>query len=249
MHHFAHKQRYTVYIALTKSLRGTDDMERKKPSAGMGMTSARTQNRLIQRLRDQGIHRLDVLNALTSTPRHHFVEEALAHRAYDDTALPIGFGQTISQPYIVALMTQSLLDNASPNQPINKVLEIGTGSGYQAAILAKLIPEVYSIERMGTLSQQARARLDHLGLAVHLKHGDGYKGWPEEAPFDGILVTAAAPEIPTELLNELSPEGCLILPTGKTGEQQLLLVKRQGDQFHKTVLCAVRFVPFLPGTE
>ena len=225
------------------------NMEQRKSPSGVGMTSARTQNRLIQRLQEQGIHRLDVLNALTSIPRHIFVEEALAHRAYDDTALPIGFGQTISQPYIVALMTQSLLDSASPEHPMNKVLEIGTGSGYQAAILAKLIPEVYSIERMSALSLQASRHLDSLGLAVHLRHGDGYAGWPEAAPFDGILVTAAAPDIPKELLNQLSPGGCLILPTGKTGEQQLLLVKRQGDQFHKTVLCAVRFVPFLPGTE
>ncbi|MEY3182485.1 MAG: Protein-L-isoaspartate(D-aspartate) O-methyltransferase [Pseudomonadota bacterium] len=223
--------------------------EQRKSAPGVGMTSARTQSRLIQRLQDQGIHRLDVLNALTSIPRHHFVEEALAHRAYDDTALPIGFGQTISQPYIVALMTQALLEHASPEYPMNRVLEIGTGSGYQAAILAKLIPEVYSIERMKTLHQQAGMRLAHLNLAVHLKHGDGYAGWPEAAPFDGILVTAAAPDIPPALLDQLGPQGCLILPTGKTDEQQLLLVKRQGNHFQKTVLRAVRFVPFLPGTE
>jgi len=222
----------------------------KKQASGVGMTSKRTQNRLIQRLEEQGIHRMDVLNAFLSVPRHLFVEEALAHLAYDDTALPIGLGQTISQPYIVALMTQSLLEQATPEHPIEKVLEIGTGSGYQAAILAKLVKQVYSVERLAPLVNQAQVRLMQLGLQnVHLKHDDGYNGWSEEAPYDGILVTAAAPDIPNALLNQLTPEGCLILPTGKPGDQQLLLIKRQGDQVQKTVLCQVRFVPFLPGTE
>jgi len=214
---------------------------------GIGMTSARTQQRLVERLRDQGIHRLDVLNAIATTPRHRFIDEALAHRAYDDTALPIGFGQTISQPYIVALMTQTILDQHQG--PCQKVLEIGSGSGYQAAVLANLVKAVYSIERVESLYHQAKTRLKDLGHPnVFFRYGDGYAGWPEEAPFDAIIVTAAAPEIPESLKLQLASEGgIMVLPIGKIGDQDLALVTRHQDDFKEQSLCPVRFVPFLPG--
>lgn len=221
-----------------------------KTIKGIGMTSARTQKRLIQRLRAQGIERLDVLHAIETTPRHCFIDEALAHRAYDDTALPIGFGQTISQPYIVALMTETLL-NAGDGKALDKVLEIGTGSGYQAAVIAKLARHVYSTERIQPLIELAQQRLHDLQIHnVSLQHSDGYAGWPEHGPFDGILVTAAAPDMPKTLLDQLSPHGGrMVIPTGKSETQRLLLVVRQGDDFQQTDLCAVRFVPFLPGIE
>lgn len=220
-----------------------------KSARGIGMTSSRTQQRLIQRLQDEGITHREVLNAMAIIPRHQFLDEALAHRAYDDSALPIGFGQTISQPYIVALMTQTLL-NHHP-EPCQKVLEIGTGSGYQAAILSKLVASVYGIERVEPLYQIALKRLAHLGYKnIYLKYADGYTGWPEEAPFDGILVTAGAPEIPVKLKEQLSPEGgVMVIPMGPPHDQYLFLIQRKEDAFSQRRICAVRFVPFLPGVE
>ncbi|MFK0571625.1 protein-L-isoaspartate(D-aspartate) O-methyltransferase [Endozoicomonas sp.] len=212
---------------------------------GIGMTSRRTRERLIQRLVDQGIQSTKVLDAIRTIPRHLFLDEALAHRAYEDTALPIGHNQTLSQPYIVARMTEALLGR----EGVNKVLEIGTGSGYQTAVLASLVGKVYSVERIRPLQEKARQRLSRLSLNnVRFRHTDGGMGWPEESPFDGIIVTAAPGEIPEELLNQLSPEGGrLVIPVGGSDFQDLLLVTRQGDEYHRKVLDAVRFVPLLSG--
>src|SRR6478735_6699733 len=179
--------------------------------AGIGMTSARTRDRLVQRLRDQGITNLAVLDRIRNVPRHIFVDEALGSRAYEDTALPIGHGQTISQPFIVARMTEALLENASPR----KVLEVGTGCGYQTAVLAPLIVTLYSIERISALQQRARRALRDLKIRnVHLRHGDGFEGWAAYAPFDGILVAAAAHSVPRQLLDQLGNGGRLIIPVG-----------------------------------
>lgn len=212
---------------------------------GIGMTSQRTRERLSQRLAEHGIHDQRVLEAMRSVPRHLFVDEALASRAYEDTALPIGFGQTISQPYIVAKMTETLM-SVSPH----KVLEIGTGCGYQSAILASLVDEVYSIERIAGLYDKARRNLQALKLHnLRLRHGDGFQGWPAQAPFDAILVTAAPPEIPEVLLQQLADGGLLVIPVGGSGVQQLLSVQRQGDEFKQQVLEMVSFVPMLGGAQ
>jgi len=186
---------------------------------GIGMTSQRTRERLIQRLVDQGIDNHQVLDVIRTTPRHLFLDEAMAHRAYEDVALPIGFQQTLSQPYIVARMTELLLEGGAPE----RVLEIGTGSGYQTAILAQLVDEVYSVERIKPLQQKARQRIRQLKLRnVQMNHADGGMGWAERGPFDGILAAAAPESIPQELLQQLAPGGRLVIPVG--GETQHLHV-------------------------
>lgn|SRR5574340_233389 len=209
---------------------------------GIGMTSERTRLRMVERLRQQGIASERVLTALGSVPRHIFVEEALASRAYEDIALPLGFGQTISNPYTVARMTELLCGG-----DLTKVLEIGTGCGYQTAVLARLAREVYSVERVAQLLAKARRHLRELRLAnVRVKHGDGALGLAEVAPFDGIIVTAATARVPEELLNQLAVGGRMVVPLG-SGEQRLCLIERDGQGFRETRLEAVRFVPLLPG--
>ncbi len=211
---------------------------------GIGMTSQRTRDRLVQRLREAGIRDERVLEVIASTPRHIFVDEALASRAYEDTALPIGFGQTISQPYIVARMTEALLEDGIPQ----KVLEVGTGSGYQTAILAQLVPEVYTVERIAGLQDQARERLRRLGLRnIRYKHADGTWGWKEYAPYDAILVAAAPEEVPQELLEQLADDGRLVIPSGPPGQQRLRLFTREGDGYQERFLGWVSFVPLRPG--
>jgi protein-L-isoaspartate(D-aspartate) O-methyltransferase len=211
---------------------------------GIGMTSARTRDRLVQRLREQGIHDLRVLERIRSLPRHIFVDEALASRAYEDTALPIGWGQTISQPYIVARMTQALLSGGLPG----KVLEVGFGCGYQTAVLAPFAEKIFSIERVEPLVAPTRERLKELQIRnVKLKHGDGMKGWPTQAPFDGIIVAAAPLAVPDALLNQLATGGRLVVPVGPEGQQQLLRLTRRETGFHKEMLGAVAFVPLLAG--
>ena len=211
---------------------------------GIGMTSRRARQRLVQRLRNQGIADEGVLEVLLETPRHLFIDEALASRAYEDTALPIGFGQTISQPYIVARMTEILRAGGT----LHKVLEIGTGSGYQAAVLAALAERVYSVERISRLLDQARQRIRILGYSnVRLKYDDGAIGWTRYAPYDGIMITAAAEQVPDELLEQLSIGGRLLAPVGNGTEQELLLVQRRAFGFERSRLEAVSFVPLLGG--
>jgi protein-L-isoaspartate(D-aspartate) O-methyltransferase len=211
---------------------------------GIGMTSQRTRERLVQRLVDQGISNRAVLDVLRTTPRHMFLDEAMAHRAYEDTSLPIGYQQTLSQPYIVARMTELLLAAG----PLERVLEIGTGSGYQTTILAQLVERVYSVERIKPLQAKARARLRRLKLHnVHTRHADGGMGWAEKGPFDGIITTAAPERIPEELLQQLAPGGRLVIPVG--GEtQHLQVVTRTPGGFQTEIVEAVRFVPLRPGT-
>ena len=213
------------------------------------MTSQRTRERLVQRLADKGVSNLQVLDVLRNTPRHWFLDEALSHRAYEDTALPIGYGQTLSQPYIVARMTEMLL--GAYDGKLGKVLEVGTGSGYQTSILAQLVGEVYSVERIKPLQDKARTRLRELGLHnVHLKHADGNMGWPEAGPFDGIISTAAPRFVPQELLDQLAPNGVLVLPVGDQ-RQDLHIIAREGEseKFVTQVLEPVRFVPLVSGTS
>ena len=211
---------------------------------GIGMTSARTRERLVARLREQGISDPEVLERIRSVPRHLFVDEALASRAYEDTALPIGHGQTISQPYIVALMTQSLIEAGRPR----KVLEVGTGCGYQTAVLAPLVTTLYSIERIAVLQTRARKVLRDLRITnVHMKHGDGFEGWAAYAPFDGIIVAAGSYSVPPALLEQLADGGRLVIPVGPDREQQLLRITRRGDRLEKENLGAVMFVPLLQG--
>ncbi|HLT05506.1 MAG TPA: protein-L-isoaspartate(D-aspartate) O-methyltransferase [Pseudomonas sp.] len=208
------------------------------------MTSQRTRERLIQRLYEEGLSDARVLEVIRRTPRHLFVDEALAHRAYEDTALPIGHNQTISQPYIVGRMTEVLLAGG----PLDKVLEIGTGSGYQTAVLAQLVERVFSVERIQALQDRAKERLQELELRnVVFRWGDGWEGWPALAPYNGILVTAAASEVPQALLEQLAPGGRLVIPVGGSGDQQLLLITRDEQGFNRQVLDAVRFVPLLSG--
>jgi protein-L-isoaspartate(D-aspartate) O-methyltransferase len=215
-----------------------------KSAAGLGMTSQRTRARMVQRLREQGIRDERVLAAMAAVPRHLFVEEALASRAYEDTALPIGFGQTISQPYVVARMTELLIKNQVPQ----KLLEVGTGCGYQAAVLAHVFPEVYSIERIKGLLERARRNLLTLRLKnLRLAHGDGYAGLESAAPFQAIIVAAAAPRMPEALLRQLAPGGRMVLPLVSGGGQRLMLVERNGRGFVESELDAVRFVPMEAG--
>ena len=219
---------------------------RNHPQAqGIGMTSQRTRARMVERLRKEGITDEAVLAALGAVPRHLFMEEALASRAYDDDALPIGFSQTISQPYVVARMIQAL----RAGRELGKVLEVGTGCGYQAAVLAQLATEVYSIERIAPLLAKARANLRGLRLTnVRLKHADGNLGLPEAAPFDSIILSAAARQVPQALLKQLALGGRMILPFGSS-EQVLRLVERTRSGYSEATLDAVRFVPMLTGVE
>ena len=208
------------------------------------MTSARTRDRLVQRLRDHGIRSDAVLEQIRNVPRHLFVDEALASRAYEDTALPIGLGQTISQPWVVARMTEALLEGFTGET----VLEVGTGCGYQTAVLAPLVKKIYTIERIPDLLKRARQRLRELDIYnVQFRPGDGWEGWPKYAPYDGIIVTAAAPEIPEKLLQQLAPGGRMVIPVGPTGCQDLLLVTRKDDHFEQGSLGAVSFVPLVHG--
>ncbi|MBE2258003.1 MAG: protein-L-isoaspartate(D-aspartate) O-methyltransferase [Candidatus Accumulibacter sp.] len=214
--------------------------------SGVGMTSQRTRARMIERLREQGIDDEDVLAAIAAVPRHVFVEEALASRAYEDTALPLGFSQTISQPYVVARMIEAL---RSGGRPLGKTLEIGAGCGYQAAVLAQLTDEVYAVERIAPLLAKAKLNLRAIKqLRVRLKHADGRLGLPEAAPFDTIIVAAAASRVPQALVQQLAPGGRMILPLG-VATQYLALIENQGEACVETRLDAVRFVPLLTGVE
>ncbi|MCX4190628.1 protein-L-isoaspartate(D-aspartate) O-methyltransferase [Methylophaga sp. OBS3] len=211
---------------------------------GIGMTSQRTRDRLIQRLKDRGINNQQVLAIMRQCPRHLFVDEALASRAYEDTALPIGHSQTISQPFIVARMTEILLQG----NPRNKVLEVGTGSGYQTAVLSGLVPRVFSVERISPLLKQARERFYQLKLNnIRLKHSDGSWGWEENAPYDGIIVTCAPEQIPESLLHQLAPGGRLVIPVGTSKGQSLRVIDRNGNTFEESEWEAVSFVPLLSG--
>ena len=213
---------------------------------GVGMTSQRTRDRLIARLEESGVSDPRVLEVIANTPRHLFLDEALAHRAYEDTALPIGYGQTLSQPYIVARMTELLL---ASTQNLNNVLEIGTGSGYQTAVLAQFVGRLCSVERIKPLQDKAKTRLRKLALHnVHFQHSDGALGWPDQAPFDGILSAAAPRDVPQALLDQLAPGGVLVIPVG-ADKQHLTVVSRdaEDDTFHYQRMEAVRFVPLLAG--
>jgi protein-L-isoaspartate(D-aspartate) O-methyltransferase len=217
--------------------------------SGVGMTSQRTRARMVERLRGEGIRDEKVLAAMGSVPRHLFVDEALASRAYEDTALPIGFGQTISQPYVVARMIESLCPG---ERTPGKVLEVGTGCGYQAAVLAQLAREVYSVERIHALLERARANLRGMRLSnLRLVHGDGKLGLDKAAPFDSIIVAAAAPELPPALLRQLAPGGRMVLPLNSPdaprGAQRLALYQRGAHGTTETMLEAVRFVPLETG--
>ena len=214
---------------------------------GIGMTSARTRERLINRLRSQGITNEAVLDRIRTVPRHLFVDEALASHAYDDTALPIGYGQTISQPYIVALMTQELIGDLAPGETLGKVLEIGTGCGYQSAVLAPFARHIFSIERIQALVERAKSRLRELKINnVSVRHADGWHGWKSQAPFEGIIVAAAPETVPQDLLDQLADGGRLVIPTG-LGPQRLLCITREGEEFHERSLGLVSFVPLVEG--
>ncbi|HIG41606.1 MAG: protein-L-isoaspartate(D-aspartate) O-methyltransferase [bacterium] len=207
------------------------------------MTSQRTRNRLVSRLRQQGIQDERVLDLINSTPRHLFIDEALAHRAYEDNALPIGFNQTISQPYIVARMTESLFDGGR----LERVLEIGTGSGYQTAILAQLANKVYTVERIAGLLDKAKERLKLLGTRnTRFKYDDGNIGWQEQGPFQGIIVTASPRHVPDELLSQLAAGGRMIIPVGHR-QQQLKLITNTQESFQTEILEDVKFVPLMRG--
>lgn len=213
--------------------------------SGIGMTSQRTRSRMLARLREQGIRDEVTLAAMGAIPRHIFVDEALSSRAYEDVSLPIGFGQTISQPYIVARMTEILRGNGN----LGRVLEIGTGCGYQTAVLSKLAKEVYSVERISPLLMKARGNLRELRMRnIKLKHADGTMGLPELAPFDGIIVTAASGHIPEDLLAQLAIGGRMVIPVG-TDEQTLYLIERTSTEYRQSKLEAVKFVPLLGGTS
>jgi protein-L-isoaspartate(D-aspartate) O-methyltransferase len=212
--------------------------------AGIGMTSARTRDRLVERLRAHGIRSEAVLSRIRNVPRHLFVDEALASRAYEDTALPIGHGQTISQPYVVARMTEALLDGFEGE----KILEIGTGCGYQTAVLAPLVKTIYSVERIPDLLRKTRQRLRDLDIYnVQFRPGDGWEGWPKYAPYDGIIVAAAAPVVPEKLLEQLAPGGRLVMPVGAPGYQELTVVARHRDHYEQQAIGGVSFVPLVKG--
>lgn len=216
----------------------------RSENRGIGMTSQGTRDRLVQTLRQEGIKDERVLKAITQVPRHEFIDEALSSRAYENTALPIGQSQTISQPWIVARMTEAVLDGGTPE----KVLEVGTGSGYQAAILAHLVPRVFTLERIDELLKLARRRFHALRLNnIYVRYSDGHLGWPGQAPFDGIMVTAAAQTIPQELLDQLKVGGVLVIPIERGGLQRLVTVRRTEDGFEESDLGGVVFVPMLSG--
>lgn len=221
------------------------DMRDTLDVRGIGMTSQRTRNRLVQRLRDKGVTNERVLDAIATVPRHLFLDEALASRAYEDNALPIGHGQTISQPYMVATMTAAILEVMSGD---GRVLEIGTGSGYQTAVLAALVKRVYSVERIGVLLERARSRLRALSVRnVRFKHDDGNYGWPSAAPFDAALVTACATHVPEALSDQLADGAPLVIPVGSGDVQELRLLRRNGAGWRQQTLDHVRFVPLLKG--
>ena len=211
---------------------------------GIGMTSQRTRDRLVTRLKEEGIHDERVLDIISSTPRHLFVDEALSSRAYEDTALPIGHGQTISQPYVVARMTEALLAGGD----LKRVLEVGTGSGYQTAILSRLVEQVYTVERIEPLLERARTTLFNLRLSnIRYWLTDGTWGWAQHAPYDGIIVTAAPENVPQALKEQLVDGGRLVIPSGQQGTQRLLLITRKGDEFEEQLLDWVSFVPLVEG--
>lgn len=212
---------------------------------GEGMTSQRARDRLAATLKDGGIRDLRVIEVIRNLPRHHFIDQALHSRAYENDALPIGHGQTISQPWVVARMTEALLEFGVPQ----KVLEIGTGSGYQAAVLAALVPQVFTVERIEALLRQARRRFRQLGLTnLRSRYDDGKLGWPDEAPFDAIILTAAGDTIPTRILDQLSPTGVLVAPVGSPSRQTLIRMRGDGQgDFIQEELGAVSFVPLLGG--
>ena len=213
---------------------------------GIGMTSARTRERLVERLRRNGIRSPEVLDRIRKVPRHLFVDEALASRAYEDTALPIGHSQTISQPYVVARMTEALIEGRTGG----RILEIGTGCGYQTAVLSPLVKEVYSVERIPELLRKTKQRLRELDIYnVRFRLGDGWQGWPKYAPYDGIIVAAAAPELPEMLLEQLAPGGRLVMPVGPAGAQELTIVTRMDDHFESRPLGGVSFVPLVKGRQ
>ena len=213
---------------------------------GVGMTSQRTRDRLVDLLRKKGLKSNDVLNIIASTPRHLFIEEALSSRAYENISLPIGYSQTISQPYTVAKMTEVVLEN----NKADKILEIGTGSGYQTAVLSPLFRLVYTVERIAPLLEKAQVRFRQLRLNNILSHySDGSWGWPAKAPFDAIIVTAAPEILPLTLLDQLADGGRLVIPVGRKGQQELVLYQRQGDEFIKTSIEGASFVPLLSGTS
>ncbi len=213
---------------------------------GIGMTSQRTRDRLMARLQETGIRSPEVLQVMRNTPRHIFVDEALASRAYDETALPIGHGQTISQPYVVARMTEALLACG----PLRRVLEVGTGSGYQTAVLAQLVPQVYTVERVSALIPLARRRFQALRLRnIRIKHADGSLGWPEYGPYDGILAAAAPEDVPHALLEQLAVGGRLVIPVGSASAQRLVLITRTPEGYSDEVLDTVSFVPMRVGSE
>jgi protein-L-isoaspartate(D-aspartate) O-methyltransferase len=212
---------------------------------GIGMTSARTRERLVSRLREAGIRSASVLEAIRRIPRHLFVDEALAHRAYEDTALPIGYNQTISQPYTVARMTELLLD-----QGARRILEVGTGSGYQTAVLCSLADEVYSVERIDPLLKSARRCLQEAGFRnFRLQHSDGSLGWPEYAPYDAIIVTAAAAELPHALLSQLASGGTLVAPVGTAERQELIRIRLTSEGVQQEILEMANFVPLVHGAS
>lgn len=218
---------------------------RDSSARGLGMTSQRARDRLIERLIAEGIRDRRVLDVMRQLPRHLFIDEALASRAYEDTALPIGHAQTISQPFIVARMTEALIQPRLPR----RVLEIGTGSGYQCAVLAQLVEQVYTVERIDELLRNARRLFRKLGIAnVRSRHADGRLGWAEEAPFDAIILTAAGVQLEESLLDQLAEDGCLIAPVGPAGRQQLVRVRADADGWVRESLGAVSFVPLLGGT-
>ncbi len=216
----------------------------KSMPRGIGMTSQGTRDRLVRRLRDHGICNEKILQAIATTPRHEFVDEALSSRAYEDTALPIGQSQTISQPWVVARMTEAVLECGK----LDKVLEVGTGSGYQAGILAALVPMVFTVERIEELLRLARRRFHKLGLNnIYTRYADGHLGWPSQAPFDGIVVTAAATEIHPELVEQLRVGGVMVAPVERHGMQRLLAIRETEDGFEENDLGGVIFVPMLTG--
>ncbi len=213
---------------------------------GIGMTSARTRDRLVQRLQESGIRCSEVLEQIRNVPRHLFVDEALASRAYEDTALPIGLGQTISQPYVVARMTEALLDGLDGG----RILEIGTGCGYQTAMLAPLVKEIYTVERIPELLRKTKQRLRQLDIYnVQFRLADGWEGWPKYAPYDGIIVAAAAEELPEKLLGQLETGGHLVIPVGPSGRQELVKVTKYDDRYEQVSIALVSFVPLVHGKK